>query len=390
MTNILTGATTPPLVNSNATSSTSFNNPNYGPAQNAFLQNLGNTPTQFKQFQGALNAPINPNMTGAANNASSLASAWNPTAAQAGNYYSAMPGVGTQQGGLSNQYASMGVNAAFNPANSWANQSSNWMSPYMGDVVQQIANAGNQNFNTQLMPSINSQFIGSGDFNSLANMGGLAQGAGLAQQGITSAQANALNQGYTTGMQGYLQQLAQQTGSANNAAGAANQTGYMQNYGLSGAGSGAAGLGTSGVNNMMGTGNSLYTAGLNGVNNAINQSNLWNQYNLQYPTAVGGALNGMQNPMTTTGSSNAPLAGATYGASPLNQALGALNTFGTGVNTVSNAYNQWFGPNNTSTPDPNNPGYTVPINSSYSNYAPGTDVTVPAPVDTSGGGLSYP
>lgn len=73
-----------------------------------------------------------------------------------------------------------------------------YMSPYTSSVVNEIARLGNQNFNENIMPAINSSAIGSGQFGSERNADVLGRAGRDAQQNITGQQASALEAGYST------------------------------------------------------------------------------------------------------------------------------------------------------------------------------------------------
>jgi hypothetical protein len=56
-------------------------------------------------------------------------------------------------------------------------------------------------------------------------------------------------------------------------------------------------------------------------------------------SGTSGAMAGLPWPSTVNGTSNAPLAGAAYGASPMNQALGGLNSLASIGNNASGMIN---------------------------------------------------
>ncbi len=112
-------------------------------------------------------------------------------------------------------------NAAFNTANTGANTANNiygagagllnastmaasplgiqsYMSPYTNDVVQGLQNEANLNWNQNIMPGINNEFIHAGQGLSGRNAQVLGQAAGNFQTGLSSNIANALQSGYST------------------------------------------------------------------------------------------------------------------------------------------------------------------------------------------------
>lgn len=135
-----------------------------------------------------------------------------------------------------------------------------YMSPYTNSVVGGIQNEANENWNQNIMPGINNEFIGAGQgVGSGRNAQVLGQAAGNFQTGLSANVANALQSGYTTaGNQaateaGILGQSANTALSGANAASNA-QTGQITNLlnQANTAGTGtqqeAANLNTAGVN----------------------------------------------------------------------------------------------------------------------------------------------
>lgn len=101
----------------------------------------------------------------------------------------------TAMGGLS----SMVTNP--NPTQKWTDPgvASSYMSPYTSGVVDDIARRGNQNFNQNVMPGIQSQFVGAGGSGSTRNADILSKAAVTNQANISGLQSNALQAGYGTG-----------------------------------------------------------------------------------------------------------------------------------------------------------------------------------------------
>lgn len=81
---------------------------------------------------------------------------------------------------------------------------SQFMSPYQSGVVNEIGRLGNQNFNENLLPAANAAFTGAGQFGSSRNQDAVNRAARDTQQNISGLQANALNQGFNTANQNYL------------------------------------------------------------------------------------------------------------------------------------------------------------------------------------------
>lgn len=74
----------------------------------------------------------------------------------------------------------------------------NYMSPYTNSIVGGIQNEANENWNQNIMPGVNNEFIGSGQYGSGRNAQVLGQAAGNFQTGLSANVANALQSGYTT------------------------------------------------------------------------------------------------------------------------------------------------------------------------------------------------
>jgi hypothetical protein len=303
--------------------------------------------TPYQPYKGQLTANMSGNQTAAYNAADATKGAWSPYVSQAGGLYGALAGSTQHQTGLADSAAGLGLGAAFDPSQQWGAQASNWMNPYTSNVVDQIAAAGDQNFNTKLMPSINSQFLSSGDFNSLSNMGGLSQGAAEAQQGITSAQAAALQSGYGTSQTNFLTNKGIDTGTATNAANAATAAGNMATSGYGGAASGTAGLGTTtsalntqDINNLASTGQTAQTTGQAGLTAALNQYNTGQNWLPSQLSNSSSAMSGLPWAGTVSGTSSAPLSGAGYNPSPLAQAgttVGGLGTLASNLGSAASS-----------------------------------------------------
>lgn len=89
-----------------------------------------------------------------------------------------------------------------------------YMNPYQNDVVQGLTNASNTNFNQNVMPQLNSQFIGSGTYGGSRNAQILSQAAVQNQQNLDSQIANTESTGYQNAMNSYQTGTNQQIASA--------------------------------------------------------------------------------------------------------------------------------------------------------------------------------
>lgn len=116
------------------------------------------------------------------------------------------------------------INTAAGPAQNWTSNYSQYMSPYTSQVTDNIARLGNQNWNNNIMPGINSSMIGSGQFGSTRNADVLGKSAQGVQNDILGQQSTALQAGYNSSAGIFAndanriqQQQNMQTGAAENA-----------------------------------------------------------------------------------------------------------------------------------------------------------------------------
>jgi hypothetical protein len=92
------------------------------------------------------------------------------------------------------------VNSATNAASSVAapfdpSQVNQFMSPYMDSVVNRIGTLGARNFNENLLPGVNDQFVGAGQFGSSRHMDFAARALRDSNESITGLQTDALQKG---------------------------------------------------------------------------------------------------------------------------------------------------------------------------------------------------
>lgn len=204
------------------------------------------------------------------------------------------------------------------------------MNPYINNVIQQSQDQATQYWNNTLQPSINQQYAASGQAGSSADLRAQNQ-AGLQltqnlQDTSNSALAGAYQNAQTAGLQGgqALGSLAQTQGGL----------GYEQGIlGLQGAGQ-LGSLAQTGQALGLQDAGTLYNVGAQ--QQAQGQTNLNTAYqNFQNQTYYPeNQLSWLQGIMTgtptltgtaTQGQTAAPLPGAQYGASPINQGIGIYN-----------------------------------------------------------------
>lgn len=73
-----------------------------------------------------------------------------------------------------------------------------YMSPYTSNVVDRLATLGNRNLTENIIPNINSTFVGGGQFGSTRNADFMNRAIRDTQEGILGQQAQALESGYGT------------------------------------------------------------------------------------------------------------------------------------------------------------------------------------------------
>jgi len=130
-------------------------------------------------------------------------------------------------GGAAMGYGGMAVGAAAGGTGTWdANAANQYMSPYTNDVVNNIQRLGLRNLNENLIPGVQDQFLGSGQFGSTRNADILGRTVRDASTDINGQVASALNSGYTNAQSMFTSDQAraqqQQQLQANTALGAGN------------------------------------------------------------------------------------------------------------------------------------------------------------------------
>lgn len=229
-----------------------------------------------------------------------------------------------------------GQNAVAGPAQSWnTDAATRYMSPYTQQVIENIQRLGKRNFEENIMPGVNDQMIGSGQFGSTRNADILGRAARDANADINGQVANALNSGYTNAQTMFTndanrtQQQQQMQGSAAlQGAGLATSAGQAATGALSALGTQTAGLALNDAQALGAVGQQQQALTQEGLNadytNDTNANNFdWNQLN-----NLSSMVRGIQLPTTGVTTQNAPLPGAGFGAGPLAQVGGALSTLG--------------------------------------------------------------
>lgn len=209
------------------------------------------------------------------------------------------------------------------------------MNPYINNVIGNAENQASQYWDNSLLPSINQQYAASGQAGSSANTRALGQAGAQVTQNLQDTADSALASGYSN-----AQTAGMQAASGLSALGQ-TQGGLAYEQGMLGTQAGTTLGGLASLDQTMGNtdANSLYNIGA--AQQAQGQANLTSENNqflaqTQYPESqlswLSGIIGGTATPNTTgyatTGQTSAPLPGAQYGASPINQAIGIAGITG--------------------------------------------------------------
>jgi hypothetical protein len=315
--------------------------------QNVAAQGMNLASQGYPGYTGNMLADFNNTQQIGFQNAYQNQGAWQPAFDSAMNTATGVMPQVQQQVGAGNQYAQNASQLADpNGANSWANSYQQYMSPYTSSVVNEIGRLGTQNLMENVIPGVQDQFVGAGQFGSTRNADILGRAIRDTQTNISGLQSQALQSGYGTAANIYGQ--AQGLGvnanlgaaqAANTGAGTLGYTGNT-NAGLQGslANQQQSQLGND-VNQLLNIGGQQQALTQQGYNTAYQQY----QNALQYPWTqmqnLGQTMSQFTLPQQVTNASSQPLPGAQYGASPLNYALaayGASNLSGQNNNGQNN------------------------------------------------------
>lgn len=132
----------------------------------------------------------------------------------------------TTAGGVT-PYGTSAINSVAGPASTWnSDQAAKYMSPYTSQVIDNIQRLGLRNLNENLVPAVQDQFLGSGQFGSTRNADILGRTVRDASTDINGQVTNALNSGYTNAQNAFTadanRQQQQQSLQANTELGAGN------------------------------------------------------------------------------------------------------------------------------------------------------------------------
>lgn len=168
---------------------------------NAYLQGIAGKATEqagtgYQAYPDQRLADFTPQQTQAFQNVQANQGVWQPNIGAANAIAnSTAPQV---QGALAtaNQYGANATQAASGPAQSWANNWQQYMSPYTQNVVNEIGRLGQQNMQ-EGATGVTDNFVGSGQFGSTRNADILGRYVRDQNQNILGQQSQALQSGYT-------------------------------------------------------------------------------------------------------------------------------------------------------------------------------------------------
>lgn len=293
----------------------------------------------YQPYPGQRLAEFNPDQQAAFENVRGGVGAWQPTYGSALSTAGNIAPAAYQALGTGADYAAQGVGATEGPAATWDTSYQKYMSPYTSNVVNEISRLGNQNLTENIVPNVQSQFTGSGQFGSTRNADILGRAVRDAQTNISGLQSQALERGWGTGANIFGADAARQQQQQQMQSGAALTAGQLSNagaqIGASATGEAATRLGAlSQMGQTLGANDAAALGAVGGAQQQQQQTGMDTAYqeflrqqgwDAGQLGMVSNVLRGQQMPTTTTGVSNAPSGG--YSPSPLSwiSALYGLN-----------------------------------------------------------------
>lgn len=237
--------------------------------------------------------------------------------------------------GNSSDLINKAQDAVAGPSQSWGTAAAQaYMSPYTQQVVDNIQRMGVRNLNENLIPGVQDQFLGSGQFGSTRNADILGRTVRDANTDINGQVANALNSGYTNAQTMFTQDANRQQQQQN-----MQGTAALQGAGLAtnAAGTQASSLGALGQTmQQLGSADAQNLSTIGGQQQALNQTvlntdytNQTNANNFDWNTLnnMSSLVRGVQLPQTAVQTTNQPAtpANGMYSGSAAS-GVGALQT----------------------------------------------------------------
>lgn len=226
-------------------------------------------------------------------------------------------------------------NAVAGPAQTWNNDAATqYMSPYTSQVVDNIQRLGLRNLNENLLPAVQDQFIGGGQFGSTRNADILGRTVRDASTDINGQVSQALNQGYTNAQTAFTndanrtqQQQQLQGNTALQGASALTSAGTAGAQQLGALGQATAGLSLNDTQALGATGAQQQALEQQGLNTSY--TNMTNLNNFDWATLnnLNSVVHGLQLPTNPVQTSNTPIPGGQYTTgNTLAQVGGALTS----------------------------------------------------------------
>lgn len=210
-------------------------------------------------------------------------------------------------------------NALATGTESWLDNgnSTAYMNPYQSQVVDEMGRLGMRNWNENMLPGLNDQFVGTGQFGSGRNADIVSRAGRDFTADLTGQQANALMSGYNTAFNQYNTDTTR-------AATTGQQIG--QSYG--GLGQLQQSLLGSQAQLMDATGQLQTNQAQKNMDLALADFNTQKMYDWTNLDRINSAVRGLQLPVATYATS--PSSPSTYGPSPLMQ-LGSAFSLGKAI-----------------------------------------------------------
>lgn len=206
-----------------------------------------------------------------------------------------------------------------------------YMSPYTSSVVSEIGRLGNQNFNENIMPAVNSSMIGSGQFGSTRNAEVLGRAARDNEQNIMGQQSTALQAGYGTAGNLFNQdanRAQQQQATQASTALAGGQLTHSVGQSQGALGQATSQMGLQDAQALQASGQQQQQMNQTGLDTSYNNTVAANNQPWTNLNNMSSVVRGVQLPTTQTAMNSGPLT-RTYSPSPVSQlATGATNLAG--------------------------------------------------------------
>lgn len=207
------------------------------------------------------------------------------------------------------------------------------MNPYINNVIGQAENQATQYWNNTLLPTIDNQFVGSGQAGSSANTRALGQAGAQVTQNIQDTANAALSGGYTAAQQAALQAGTGLGSLAQTQGGLGYETGILGEQGAGALGSLAStgqGLGISGASALDAAGQELQQNQQQNLNAGYNQFLQQQQYPYQQvgwlSSLMSGTIPGTTPGGTTTAQQTVPYQQGS-GTAPISALSGLSSLF---------------------------------------------------------------